>query len=194
MDKRLRIACYGASNTYGYDPRSYLGDRYEADARWPECLAALTGCTVLNWGENGRELPHSPQEYAALHQLLTAVAPVDLLVIDLGINDLLRGYPPSAQRVAERLEGLLLWLGRKHPTLRPLVLTPSGLDIPDGRRMAAFSALAPAFAEVGRRLQVPVLCTTAWALPLSYDGIHLSEEGQRQLARLLCNSLRESIL
>lgn len=37
--------CFGDSNTYGYDPRGYFGDRYGAEDRWPDLLAKQTG-----WG------------------------------------------------------------------------------------------------------------------------------------------------
>lgn len=29
----MKVICYGDSNTYGYDPRSYIGGRYPAGAR-----------------------------------------------------------------------------------------------------------------------------------------------------------------
>ena len=35
----MQIVCFGDSNTYGYDPRSYLGSRYPADGRWVDLLA-----------------------------------------------------------------------------------------------------------------------------------------------------------
>ena len=30
----MNVICFGDSNTYGYDPRSYLGGRYDPDSRW----------------------------------------------------------------------------------------------------------------------------------------------------------------
>ena len=30
----MNVICFGDSNTYGYDPRSYFGGRYDADNRW----------------------------------------------------------------------------------------------------------------------------------------------------------------
>ena len=30
----MRILCFGDSNTYGYDPRGFFADRYEARDRW----------------------------------------------------------------------------------------------------------------------------------------------------------------
>ena len=34
---------YGDSNTYGYDPRSMMGDRYPQDVRWTGILQKETG-------------------------------------------------------------------------------------------------------------------------------------------------------
>ena len=51
----MTISCYGDSNTFGYDPRGFLGDRY--DLPWPETLAALTGWHVRNNGSCGRRVP-----------------------------------------------------------------------------------------------------------------------------------------
>ena len=50
----MNIICFGDSNTYGYDPRSYLGGRYNPDSRWVDILAEKTGWTVCNMGQNGR--------------------------------------------------------------------------------------------------------------------------------------------
>lgn len=39
----MQVICYGDSSTYGYDPRSWVGGRYEPDSRWVDILAAETG-------------------------------------------------------------------------------------------------------------------------------------------------------
>ena len=33
------LLCYGDSNTYGFDPRGFVDDRYEEDDRWCDLLA-----------------------------------------------------------------------------------------------------------------------------------------------------------
>jgi len=43
-----RILCFGDSNTYGYDPRSFFGDRYDAQNRWTDLLSVATGRAVFN--------------------------------------------------------------------------------------------------------------------------------------------------
>ena len=59
-----RLLCYGDSNTYGYDPRSYLGGRYSESVRWTALLN--TGdWKVINKGENGRSIPRQDQEIGA---------------------------------------------------------------------------------------------------------------------------------
>ena len=92
----MNVICFGNSNTYGYDPRSYLGGRYDADIRWVDILAAKTGWTVRNMGENGREIPTSAPDFPA---------DTDLLIVMIGTNDLLQGRSPG--QAAERLERFL---------------------------------------------------------------------------------------
>lgn len=76
----MKVICFGDSNTYGYDPRDHFGGRYNADSRWVDILAAKTGWTVLNMGQNGREISSTAPAFAA---------DTDLLIIMLGTNDLL---------------------------------------------------------------------------------------------------------
>lgn len=61
--RRINVICFGDSNTYGYDPRSYLGGRYGPDSRWVDILAEKTGWTICNMGQNGREIPTSPPPF-----------------------------------------------------------------------------------------------------------------------------------
>lgn len=92
----MNVICFGDSNTYGYDPSSWFGGRYNAESRWVDILAVESGWTVCNMGQNGREIP--------------AVAPAfpedtDLLIVMLGTNNLLQGY--SLENAAQQLERFL---------------------------------------------------------------------------------------
>ena len=53
----MKVICIGDSNTWGYDPRSYFGGRYEANCRWVDILAEKTGWVVINEGINGMRIP-----------------------------------------------------------------------------------------------------------------------------------------
>ena len=92
----MKVVCFGTSNTYGYDLRSYLGGRYDADSRWVDILAEKTGWTVCNMGQNGREIPAAAPDFPA---------DTDLLIVMLGTNDLLQGKSPG--QAADRLERFL---------------------------------------------------------------------------------------
>ena len=53
----MNVICFGDSNTFGFNPCSYLGGRYSSETRWVNILAAKTGWTIQNQGLNGREIP-----------------------------------------------------------------------------------------------------------------------------------------
>ena len=110
----MRILCFGDSNTYGYDPRSYFGGRYPAEHRWVDLLAQKTGHEVLNAGANGREIPKRSTEAYGLD------VTVDLLVIMLGSNDLLQGNDVTT--VVSRMEVFLTQLSSERERIIPLSL------------------------------------------------------------------------
>ena len=118
----MKVICFGDSNTYGYDPRSYLGGRYAADSQWVDILAEKTGWTVRNLGENGREIPSSTPTFPA---------DTDLLIVMLGTNDLLQGRSP--EQAAERLERFLsgITLDRKKILLIAPPLVALGAWVPN---------------------------------------------------------------
>ena len=101
----MKILCFGDSNTYGYDPRSYFGGQYPAQHRWVDLLAQKLGCKAVNAGENGREIPRREGELQRFDLMLSNQKPLDLLLVMLGGNDLLQGN--SVEAVAQRMEAFL---------------------------------------------------------------------------------------
>ena len=177
----MKVICFGDSNTYGYDPRGYFGGRYDADSRWVDILAAETGWTVCNMGQNGREIPSAAPAFPA---------DTDLLIVMLGTNDLLQGCSP--EQAAERLERFLsgIPLNRSKILLiapPPVALgawVPSAKLINDSRtfaRLCQTSAeqLGIRFADAGRR-----------NIPLAYDGVHFTEQGHKAFAAGLLEELK----
>ena len=137
----MNVICFGDSNTYGYDPRSYLGGRYDPDSRWVDILAAKTGWTVRNMGENGREIPTSAPDFPA---------DTDLLIVMIGINDLLQGRSP--EQAAERLNRFLsgISLDRSKILLIAPLPVKRGAWVPDQQLIDdshAFAQLCQTMAE-----------------------------------------------
>ena len=82
----MKGICFGDSNTYGYDPRSYFGGHYPKESRWVDLLATRTGWDLCNQGQNGRTIPQTKVFFPA---------DIDLLIVMLGTNDLLQGHTPE---------------------------------------------------------------------------------------------------
>ena len=180
-NQRMKVICFGDSNTYGYDPRSYFGGRYDADSRWVDILAAETGWEVRNMGQNGREIPTAASSFPA---------DTDLLIIMLGTNDLLQGRSP--EQAAERLERFLagITLDRSRILLiapPPVTLgewVPSPQLIDDSH---AFARLCQALAE---QMGIRFADAGKWDIPLTYDGVHFTEQGHKAFAAGLLEELR----
>ena len=90
------ILCFGDSNTWGYTPGT--GERYAQDVRWTGVLQRELGdhYRVIEDGQNARTSVYedmwSPWRCGkdALPGTLIAQKPLDLLILSLGTNDLLR--------------------------------------------------------------------------------------------------------
>ncbi len=182
----MRILCFGDSNTYGFDPRGYIGDRYSAADRWPELLAKQTGWEIINDGDNGRVIPRNPYTL----RLLSKPAPVDIYLVMLGTNDLLQGA--TAQKAAARMEAFL------HPRLAPckhiLLVSPPpmkrGAWVPTDELVAESIQLAEEYKLLAEKLNISFVDTRHWNIELTFDGVHFTEAGHHAFA----NHLRECML
>ena len=181
----MRILCFGDSNTYGYDPRGFFGDRYGAGDRWVDLLVKQTDREVINAGANGREIPRKP--YAL--RLLTEHAPVDVFLVMLGTNDLLQGA--SAKETAARMEAFLNPL-LPHCSQILLVAPPPmkrGAWVPTDALVAESIHLAEEYKLLAEKLNMPFVDTREWNIDLTFDGVHFTEEGHRTFADKLGKEL-----
>ena len=187
----MKILCYGDSNTYGYDPCSFFGSRYPAEHRWVDRLAQERNCETINKGQNGREIPRRPQEFLEFERLLSENASVDLLIILLGTNDLLQGNSPEA--VAARMEVFLNRIGLMKS--RILLIAPPPMQhgewVPDQAMIHASMALNQEYKTLSERLGVAFADAGEWNIPLTFDGVHFTEEGHRIFAERLSNYLNK---
>lgn len=181
----MQILCFGDSNTYGYDPRGYPGDRYSADDRWVDRLSNQTGHEVINAGINGRQIPRNP--YAL--RLLTEQQKVDIFLVMLGTNDLLQGA--SAKEAAARMEHFLEPL-LPHCGKVLLVAPPPmkrGAWVPTDALVDESIRLADEYRLVAEKLNIHFLDTRHWNIGLAYDGVHFTEAGHHYFASHFIESL-----
>jgi len=180
----MQLICFGDSNTYGYDPRSFFGSRYGAEHRWVDLLAQETGWDIENFGENGRSIPAAPPEY-----LLRSCAAADGVVIMLGSNDLLQSA--GAEEAAARMDAFLRQLP-KRPIL--LVAPPPmipGTWVTEERLLTESRELPLLYAAVARRRGIAFADAGTWNVELLFDGVHFSEAGHHAFAAGIREAMRQ---
>ncbi len=102
------ILCFGDSNTWGWNPAD--ASRYSLDQRWPGMLMKELGPDyyVIEEGLSGRTTMHDdPVEGADKNGLsyltpcLSSHAPIDLVIVALGANDLKARFSLTAAEIAQ---------------------------------------------------------------------------------------------
>ena len=110
---KIRILCYGDSNTWGYIPGSDH-ERYNENTRWTRLLSTKLGedFEIIEEGLNSRTLisndPRPGKEgksgYDYLIPCLDSQDPIDLVVLMLGTNELKYTNNKTPEEIGEILE------------------------------------------------------------------------------------------
>ena len=189
----MTVLCYGDSNTYGYDPRSFFGSRYPEDARWVDILAEKTGLNTVNAGENGREIPRRDAEYQQFRELLEQ-SRADCLIVMLGGNDLMQGASPET--AADRMERFLSQIDGIDRSSIILVGPPPkklGAWVPDESLIRASEELCAAYETLAERMEIRFVNAGEWDIELCYDGVHFTENGHEAFAAGMAEFLEEDM-
>jgi lysophospholipase L1-like esterase len=200
------VLCFGDSNTWGF--LAGTEDRLPWRERWPGVLQRIMGddVHVVEEGLNGRTTMFDRPEWpsrsglAVLPMLLETHAPLDDVVIALGINDIF--VPAITPRWAANGIGALIEVirssgaGPGDATPRILVVAPPPITtLPQGWAMDAPGAteasrdLPAAFRYVCDPLGVSVLDLTGVAEPDPLDGEHFTAQGHAAIATAVATAL-----
>lgn len=109
---KKRIVCFGDSNTYCVHPD---GSRIDEDKRWTGILARELGCgyIVIEEGLKGRTTVFDDPLKDGMNGLkymvpcLKSQAPLDLLTIMLGSNDVKQLYGATPKNIGDAMERLV---------------------------------------------------------------------------------------
>ena len=214
MKNKIRIVCFGDSNTWGYNPEN--GTRFDDDIRWTGRLQNLLGNAyqVVECGINGRTtvfdepFRNCRSGNLGLGYSLLESSPLDLLIISLGTNDLKYTNPASLKRAMQQLLRTAkhsgLWNNTNASVFRGeekiLLISPIplGADLderfPDSI-LYGRHALSLRFAEIYRPIcdeyGVEFLDAAQYAGPSEADCIHMDAEGHRKLADAIYEKVLE---
>jgi lysophospholipase L1-like esterase len=206
------IVCFGDSNTHGADPAG--GPRLAADVRWTGVLATKLGTDyrVIEEGLSGRttvwQSPLAPYHdgSAYLMPCLLSHAPIDLVTIMLGTNDLKRAYRVGAPEIATAA-GVLVGQARRSLTgvdgapPRVLLMAPVPLG-PATERMEIWGfgeavdesrRLAPMYRVVAEESGVAFFDAGSVASVSTDDGVHLDAAAHAALGGALATAVRGAL-
>ena len=205
------VLCFGDSNTHGQIPGGTPLDRFAPDQRWPGVLRRELGPDwyVLEEGLSGRTTVHNdPIEgdlkngRSYLRPCLMSHAPIDLVILMLGTNDLKARFGASAASVAEGVATLVGMArasacGPAGGAPAVLVVTPTPIvecgvlaDIFAGGRQTSLG-LAAAFAAMADALAVPVLDAGTVAEVSPVDGIHFDAPALHALGTAIARKVTQ---
>lgn len=186
------MLCFGDSNTYGYDPRGFSGDRYPEESRWVDILSEKSGWMIKNAGQNGREIPRNPLQFQQAELLIAQTSP-SLFTVMLGTNDLLQGA--TAQEAASRMDEFL-----RH--IRPgvaaiLLIAPPpmkpGTWVTDQTLLKESRKLAETYQSLARKLHIFFVDAGQWNISLAFDGVHFTVSGHHAFAEGLWQYLMSEL-
>ncbi|TIM84971.1 MAG: arylesterase [Mesorhizobium sp.] len=203
------ILCYGDSVTWGYDAGS-LG-RLALEDRWPSVLktALGDGIEVIAEGLNGRTTAFDDHLAGAdrngarmLPTILTTHAPLDLIIIMLGANDMkpwIHGNPVAAKQGMQRLIDIVR--GHDYPFDWPapqiLIVAPPAVTRTENAEFKEMFAgddaskrLAPQYSSLADEAGCGFFDAGSVAVTTPLDGVHLDAENTRRIGQALAPLVR----
>lgn len=199
------VLCFGDSNTYGSVPGA-AGGRFDWDVRWPGVLSRKLGqgWRVIEEGLPGRTTvfddPISPHRRGAdyLPPCLASHAPLDVVVIFLGTNDLKARLSAGPSDIAEGLGVLVQRVldsrcGPDGEAPRVILLGLPRLGVALGAEFdgaAEKAAELPGFlAQRATALGVDLLDLSQAVAYSVVDGFHLDAEGHAAIGEAVAGLL-----
>ena len=204
------IVAFGDSNTWGYDPAA--ATRFPADVRWTGVMRRELGDghSVIEEGLNGRTTvftdPIEPDRRGAdyLPPCLRSHAPLDLLIIALGCNDMKSRFSASPGDIANGAERLIL-MTRAEPAgpgggpPKILLVAPPPLA-----KLTAFAemfqgateksrVLGARYREIAERHKIGFVDAGEFIACSPLDGIHYEADQHALLGRVMAEAVRMTL-
>lgn len=220
------ILCYGDSNTWGYVPFDVSKNtnltikRYSRDIRWPSVLQKKLGENyyIIEEGLNGRttninyhfDPDRNGKTY--LPSCLYTHAPIDLVILALGGNDLKIYFSRKPEDIREGMAELIniVQLSRygvgmqeapKILIIPPPIPHSSGEEFTDENGIVLFKGaidkakmLVKLYEELAKEKKCYFLDISKDIYPPSIDGLHIDHVGHIKLAEMISKKIKSIFL
>lgn len=214
------ILCFGDSNTWGYDYTTYdpalgSGQRMPFEVRWPGIVQGLLGPEyriiedALNARTNMVEDPYFPHRLglASLETALDAQAPLDLVVLQMGVNELKHMFNLTAGMIAFGMEKLVAAAQQSYynyPAPKVLLIAPAPVKEHIADMIFGFSygplayekslQLGSLYREIAQRYGCGFLDCGEMDFEINeLDGLHYSEADHAKLGQAVAAKIREML-
>ena len=188
-----KLILFGDSNTYGYDPRGFLGGRYPEDVRWTTHVkeALKDSYEIVEEGMNGRMLPELG--YGLFTTVIQGLSREDVFVMMLGTNDILLTNHPNVDATLQRLDSILSYVSKNCLATFILVAPPyiSALDQEMQLYHDCSVEMNEGYMKLAKTHKIKAIDAGSWNIEMGYDGVHFSIEGHKKFSEFLLKSLAE---
>lgn len=212
MTEPSTVLCYGDSNTYGADPET--GTRLPKRIRWPRVMAASLGprFDVIEEGLGGRTTiwddPLEPGRNGAayLDPCLASHAPLDVVILMLGTNDLKAHLRLGAEEIArgvQLLGGTVRRSGSGRAGGAPSLLIVAPVPVGEattkselwgfGDAREKSLLLAARYELVASILGCEFFDAGAVAAASAVDGVHLDKAAHEAIGLALAAEVRQMV-
>ncbi|MBT3318512.1 MAG: SGNH/GDSL hydrolase family protein [Clostridia bacterium] len=202
------VLCYGDSNTWGY--RADNAERFDRDVRWTGVMSVILGdgFAVIEEGLNGRttvfddpiEGHKNGETY--LTPCLDTHAPIDLVVIMLGTNDLKIRFSLCAYDIAGGMEKLIRIIkasesGIGHAPPKILLMSPAPVGkLTDFAEMLEGAVeksqgLKRYYQDIAERYECAFFDIGSVAKSTDIDGIHFDEAAHKAIGQSVAKIVQE---
>ncbi len=203
------LVCFGDSNTWGYSPESK--ERFPRETRWTGVLQRTlgSGYVVIEEGQNGRTTvwddPVEQNNKNGIKYLVPCVeshAPLDLVVLMLGTNDLKSRYAVSPMDIGWSVRNLVdvvqkSTFGPNAGAPKVLLIAPPPLakltefaDLFIGGGPEKSRALAKRYAEVAQEKGCAFLDAGKVVRTSDLDGVHFEAAEHRTLGEAVAREVK----
>ena len=205
--EKIRILCYGDSNTWGYISGSDH-QRYGDNERWTRLLARYLGdgYEIIEEGLNSRTLisndtrpgKEGKNGYEYLIPCLDTHDPIDLVILMLGTNELKTTYNKTAKEIGDMFEKYFVKtiLERKsqikesYPML--LIVVPPVVNeeqeyCKENNKYVGAAKKSEELNDIYKSIAEKYNCyfLSNQGLETGVDGVHLTKESHQKLAEKL---------